>query len=166
MNTKSLILSSALTVAVLLVACTSQRHLQTEIRLSSGGAAAQHGIHNKTLRKIMWDLTLAPAARLPEDVNEVKEPKWRRSDAKRILGAMAESANSIPDVLKGVDIADARKAEFQAMVTNLRANTLRLRDDVDQLSPEAIGKRFDELQASCHACHDRFRVLPLIPDAN
>jgi len=164
MKTKFVLLSSLFLAAAWLTACANRPAPRTEIRLSSDAAAAQHGIHNETLRRIMWDLTLTPAARLPDDANDLRPPRWKREDAERVLGAMAESAKAIPDVLADADLPEASKVEFRALATHLRNNTLRLRAEVPTLSPEEIARRFDALQDTCIACHERFRVIPLIPD--
>ena len=162
MKIDSIFLVTGIALAGLLAACQNTGPKSSEIRLSSGTAAARHGVHSEALRKVMWDLTLAPVTRLPQELDVEKEQKWRRSDAIRILGEMAKSADSIPDVLSGVELSDARRDQFMQLDGELRTEANRLRNDVNQLEPEEIGRRFEALRINCNACHDRFRVLPVI----
>lgn len=165
MNTKSTFLVTGVALATLLAACQHPGPSSQGIRLSSGTAAAEHGIHSEQLRKIMWDLMLAPTDRLPQELDVEKEQKWRRSDAVRILTKMAQSADTIPEVLKGVELSQTRTEEFLRLAGELKTAATRLRDDVEQLTPMEIGKRFDSLQHNCNACHDRFRILPLLGES-
>lgn len=161
MKNKSTTLLAAL--AGLLMACQSDDRLYFDLsNRIDAEATMEHAVHNSQLRTVMWDLMLAPANKLPQELDMDREQKWQREDAVRILGQMAKSADIIPDVLVDVDLPESQKEKFRELAANLKAETLRLRADVPQLNPDEIGHRFDALQNHCVACHQRFRVLPTI----
>lgn len=160
MKTKIILLTA---MAGLLLACQSDERLYFDLSNTiDEEATRKHAVDNAKLRKVMWSLMLAPANKLPQELDSDREQKWQREDAVRILGHMAKSADTIPNVLTDVDLPESQKEKFRELAAKLKAETLRLRTDVPRLNPEEIGQRFDALQNHCIACHQRYRVLPVI----
>ncbi|MGB0580891.1 MAG: cytochrome c [Limisphaerales bacterium] len=160
MKTKILLMA---TTAALLLACQSDERLYFDLSNSiDAEITKRHAVENTKLRKVMWDLILAPATRLPQELDTDREQKWQRQDAVRILGRMADSADTISNVLKEVDLPESQKEKFRELAASLKTETLKLRADVPTLNPDQIGQRFDALQQNCIVCHQRFRILPVI----
>lgn len=124
-------------------------------------STAMHAVHNAKLKGIMERLAMLPAERLPQELDVAREQVWRREDAERLLGEMAGAADAIPAVLTGVELPAEHRMSFQDIAGRLKADALKLRAELQELSPREIGRRFDALQVHCDTCHQRFRVLPV-----
>ena len=149
--------------AGLLLSCQSDERLYFDLSNSiDAEATRRHAVENEKLRKVMWSLVLAPSNKLPQELDTEREQEWRRDDAVRILGHMAESADAIPEVLVDVDLPESQKERFRDLATDLKTATLKLRADAPKLTADEIGRRFDALQDQCIACHRKFRVLPTL----
>lgn len=153
---KSLTSLAAAAIILVLAACRNAAPPTTP--------AGRHAVHSENLRKVMSSLALAQTDRLPQELDTDQEQQWRRSDAVRILGNIAESAARIPNVLGETSLTKSHQDEFRTLAGNLRAAALQLQQEIPVLKADEIGNRFQVLMQNCSACHDRFRSLPSLPD--
>lgn len=156
------LLLAATVVVGLLSACQHPSKKGREFVSDPNAPAARHAVYNQQLKGIMERLAMLPAERLPQELDVVREQRWRRDDAVRILAAMAASADAIPTVLTSVELPDEHRRAFRDMSEGLKRAAEALQADAPKLTPEEIGRRFDALQVHCHACHSRFRILPVL----
>ena len=133
---------------------------EREVERTPGPAV--HGVHERRFVEVMAELKRLRTRRLPAALDAQVERERQARELERIARAMAESAGDIPSALPaGIDPDEARA--FRALAAELERHSLALANDVALLTPEELGERVSEIDATCARCHSRFRI-PLGPD--
>jgi cytochrome c556 len=152
--------TAALACVCLLTSCN-----QSHARREDGGvmgAAPQHGKQGQHLRDTMHRLAghtaYSPVGKLPADPESQKpvDPKVF-DDAADLAAGLASTAKQIPARAKDRPMSDADRHAFEAEAGTLRRYAVELERAAKAHKIEQMQRAFDGVNASCLACHSRFR---------
>jgi cytochrome c556 len=144
-----------------LAACAPPAQLSYEERLERTPAPAEHGVHSERLQQVMGGLERLSRERLPQAM-DVREARERRvAVVVSVALAMADSAERIPAVVADVELEGEAREAFLGHAEALRRRALALAEAAPHLSMPALRAELDSVEATCQACHQRFR--PPVP---
>ena len=115
-------------------------------------------MHGERLRELMRGLERLRTERLPTPLDPDVETEARGEQVAAVALAMAESAARIREAAdtRGLD-AEERRA-FQALADELEGALLRLAAQARLEPPGDLEPSREAVEASCQACHGRFRI--------
>jgi cytochrome c556 len=105
----------------------------------------------------MRDLDRMRDRRLPQALDPRDEEARRLAELAQVARGMAESAARIGESAPAALDATER-AGFVALASHLESLCGDLADTVERLDARARVARWREIDATCDACHDRFRI--------
>jgi cytochrome c556 len=105
----------------------------------------------------MRELDRLRSARLPQELDLERERRRQAEALARTARALAETSGEIGAAAPLGEFSPAERAEFDGLAAALRARAERLAADAPSLDPAALDARLAELDATCAACHHRFR---------
>src|SRR5688572_28734860 len=126
------------------------------------GTGAQPGHAGVDLRQTMHRLgeqmAYSPTGKLPPDPESQKpvDPLVFDEAAEQAAG-VARAAGQIPHAVKSQQLSDADIRAFKAEAETLRAHALSLERAARERNVEQMQRASDRINASCIACHSRFR---------
>ena len=158
-------IACALVIATFVFACRGPSEWRYEASLEQVPEASAHAIHDARLAEVMANLAALRSERLPKAIDPIEEEARQAREVTRVATAMAESARSI---------GRAAPAELDALaLTEFSILASQLAQLCDELAAAAPRLTIDEEQthlraidATCTACHVRFRISGLIYDAD
>ena len=150
-----------------MAAATATGCLQTEQRryeraLREAPPPARHAVQSERLRQVMANLERLAVDRLPQELDPERDRARSAAAVGEIAAALAASAGRIPDVLSEVELQDARREEFRALAEALERRSIALSRQAPDLGLAALRSEIAGIDATCEACHRRFRVLPAV----
>jgi len=150
--------------ALLLLALACGPPLQTryEEELEATPPAAKHAVQSERLREAMRQLRQVSVERLPQEMDAAAAGRERAQAVAALARQIAASAGQIPDVLDGVEMGEEARQEFQGLAGELGERALALAADAERLPAEELEARLHDVDATCAACHSRFRILPRV----
>jgi cytochrome c556 len=151
-NTSLLALGLALCVA----ACSGNKPS------SAGRVQPAHAAQGQHLRDTMHQLAertaYSPVGKLPPDPESSKAVDPRVfDDAATLAASLAETAAKIPTSARDKRLSEVDRQAFEAEAMNLRSHALELERAAKDRKVEQMQRAFDGINASCIACHSRFR---------
>lgn len=145
-------------------ACHGPAVVRYEDTLEATPPPAAHGVHEQRLALLMRDLGRLRDQRLPQQIDPVDEEARQAQEVARVARALAASAAHIPDAVpEGLDAA--QRAAFLSLGESLRTASLDLARDAPVLPVADLQSRLGAIDATCDACHSRFRI-PEVPDGD
>lgn len=145
----------------IVLACAAPEQLRYESALEQAPPAAAHAIHDERLHSLMHDLDRLRNERLPKSMDEAEIERRQVQELVEIARAMAASAAQIPDTvtpeLEGPEREEAER-ELAALALQLEERATRFADRAPELRPDERAAELEALDATCAACHSRFRV--------
>ncbi|MGI9591346.1 MAG: hypothetical protein ACR2P8_08255 [Myxococcota bacterium] len=149
--------ATAFLTALLAAACGGPAPLRYEEEVERTPAPARHAVHERRLAQVMSDLDRLRSERLPQAMEKEVEAERIARELERTARAMAESARQIGEAVPaGLDPDEER--DFRALAAALERHSEALADDIEQLTPPQRRERLLEIDATCGACHARFRI--------
>ena len=151
--------AGVVTAAMLLaaLACSRPAELRYEAELEQAPASAAHAVHDVRLLEVMRGLDDLRRDRLPQAIDPAEAEARQAREVARVALAMAESARRINGAaraqLDGEDLAT-----FEALADRLARLCESLASEAESLDARVLRDRLDEIDATCTACHDRFRI--------
>jgi cytochrome c556 len=124
------------------------------------GPAANHAVRAQKLRTIMAELDQLRSRRIPQELDTQPGQAAHLDDVRAAAEALAYAAADIPAVLTEVRLTREDEDLFYSLAERLGVAALELRDRAIGDDMTAIHAAFDDIVASCDACHRRFRVMP------
>lgn len=137
--------------------CAGPAQWRYEEALEQTAEPAAHGVHVERLAVLMRDLDYLRDERLPQALDVRKEESRRTREIARVARAMAESAQRIL-AAEPANLEADQRADFHALAETLRRRCARLGDEAPRLSATERRAQLDEIDATCAACHGRFRI--------
>jgi cytochrome c556 len=149
--------ATAFLTALLAGACGGPAPLRYEEEVERTPAPVRHAVHDRRLGQVMTDLDRLRSARLPQAMEKQAEVERIARELERIARAMAESARQIGEAVPaGLDPDEQR--DFRALAAALERQSEALADELEQLTPLQRRERLMAIDATCGACHARFRI--------
>lgn len=124
--------------------------------------AAVHAIYNERLHELMQSLSRASLARVPQEIGTNAERRQRSRAVAYVAAEMVDAAERIPDVLTDVDLTPDQRAKFIALANRLQIQATDLETLARDNRVLEMESKFYEINQTCAACHQAFRVLPLV----
>ena len=147
-----------LLLLVALAACAGPAEVRYREELERTPAPARHGVHSERLEQHMRGLERLAVERLPQALDRQEPETLRRTELVEVARALAASADRIAEAAQAVALGGEERREFLSLAGELRWRTQRLADDAPRLPVGALRIQAREVQATCHRCHDRFRI--------
>jgi cytochrome c556 len=126
-------------------------------------SAPSHGAQRQQLRELMKRISAETQEHWPGNI----PPEWddvRATElvlafdqAARLAEELAEAADGIPDSVRGLEMTETDRADFQAEAGRLRNSAIALRAVARYRQPKKMQERLDAIGGTCIACHIRFR---------
>jgi hypothetical protein len=164
------LLAAVLPVAGLLTfgpwGCAPPAQIRYEDRLEDTTARAEHAVHSDRLEQVMGGLERLSDERLPKAMDLREERARRVKVVVKVARAMAKSARRIPAAIAGVDLDGEAREEFLRIAEELRRSALELAESAPRMSTAEMRAQADAIEATCEACHERFRAGPLTEGAS
>lgn len=145
-----------------LLACAPPEQVRYEKELREAPPASLHAVHSERLRELMRDIARLQHERLPQALDTRGEQRRRAAEVTRIAAALAESATRIAAAAPASLDASARRA-FAEEARALESRARALAREAPSLPVPALEARVARVEATCDACHARFRVPGLLP---
>lgn len=144
--------------AARLLGCGAPAQVRYEESLERTPPPAAHAVHGERLDELMRGLERLRSERLPQAM-DVREAGNRRADQiATVARAMAASAARIAEAADQGSLDESQRREFAALAEELAQRSRRLADDAPRLEPDALRARLAGIEATCDACHRRFRI--------
>jgi cytochrome c556 len=141
-------------------ACQRPAAIRYEQELEATPPPAEHAVHGARLRELMRGLDRLARERLPQAMDLRAERARRLAGVADVAGAMADSAARIDTASAEIEIDAARRGALLALAADLERDARALAQDAPRLGDEALRARVAALEATCDACHRRFRPEP------
>jgi cytochrome c556 len=121
-----------------------------------------HWVHDQQIRAVMNQLALDvetgdPVRRSPPGVSYPRETIQAFDEASTLAEALAESTDTIECLAEERDMPEADRAAFLAQVDTLRTQAHRMNKMAASYNMQGVQLAFNEINATCNACHTRFR---------
>jgi cytochrome c556 len=140
------------------VGCRVPAQLHYEEQLRTTPPAERHAIHSERLEQHMRGLERLAVERLPRAMDEQEAESRRKAEVAEVARALADSASRIGGAAGTLELDAASRREFLGLADALRRRAQQLADDAPRLSVDEMRARAHEIDASCAACHERFRI--------
>lgn len=149
---------AAACIAAAALGCARPAEQRYRERVAGASEAAVHGVHGERLSEQMRGLDRLARDRLPRSLDVSALREHRVAEVARVANAIADSAAGIPGAAGELGLDTEERAEFAALAVTLERGARGLAADARGLGGDALDARARELEATCEACHVRFRL--------
>jgi cytochrome c556 len=119
-----------------------------------------HALRGEELHATMQELDRARRGRLPQELEEDRAHALHREEIARIARALADPAAQIESAAPLARLDANDREAFRRLASSLRERAAALAADARTLPREDLRARLDEIDATCDACHRRYRDPP------
>lgn len=140
-----------------LLACAPPEQIRYEQEVREAPPGSLHAVYSERLRELMHDIDRLQRERLPQALDTTGEARRRAADVGRIAGSLADSARRIAAVLPPESLAPAERDAFVREAGVLEQRARELAREAPSLTAPELEERVTAIQATCDACHTRFR---------
>lgn len=137
--------------------CARSARVRYQEGLATAAGPERHAIHGERLVELMRGLDRLLGDRLPQAMDLRGERERRAREIAEVAVAMAASAEQIPDAALGAQGGEDR-ARLRELAEELRRRSLALAEASRAPAPELLRARVASVEATCDACHRRFRL--------
>ncbi len=145
--------------------CIQPSQRPYESKLANTGKPALHAVHDQRLRELMAGLSGTVLERMPQELEPGFAGKAKRRDIARIAESLAESSRRIPGVLEQVRMGGEDRRVFEALAAKLHDEAAELATLAKRSDVPGMRTKLDEIITTCNACHNSFRILPVLEAA-
>jgi hypothetical protein len=124
------------------------------------GRAALHAVESARLRAIMQSLERLRTAPLPQELDPALLLDRRLDEMAAAGDALAAAATEIAAAADDLGLDPAHRPAFLGIVDTFRRQALALRSRAGEGDIDAALRTYDQLTATCDACHVLFRTRP------
>ncbi len=119
-----------------------------------------HALRGEALRATMQELDRVRRGRMPQELDEARATALQGEAIARSARSLAETAAQIESAAPLASLeADDREA-FHRLASDLRERAAALAADARALPAAELRARLLEIDATCDACHRRYRDAP------
>ncbi len=163
---KSLLLISSLAAVVLTTSCATSGARDSSAAdppPEAMAGEARHAVHTAQLRRIMKDLGRRRRVSWPQEVEEEYAADERETRAqtlersKHVASSLATASKLIPAAIADAEMSDEDRKGFAAQVDVLHKQSLDLHGLAIRGDVRGMKRLLEEIDATCKACHDRYR---------
>jgi len=144
--------------------CAPGDKAQYERHLEGAGPPALHAVHSERLQQLMKHMGDVTRDRMPQEMDGGAERDQRIREVRQAAGGIAETATHIPEILKDVQMSEEHREVFVTLARQLRTQSLALQAAANRNDLRALNDGMQTIMTTCNACHNAFRVLPVVPD--
>jgi len=151
-----------LLVGLSIHACASARSSKTEKQHNESDATG-HWVQDAQLRRIMDELESLAAVTWPQELEpemsktEIQRRLMMFSEAQSLAEGLAQAADEIPRTIAKVEISEADRRGFLALVETLREQAQRLGEAARTGDDRRMEWHLNAINETCVSCHERFR---------
>jgi hypothetical protein len=146
-----------LACCALLLASACRPTPSTGTRPADTGRTVLHAVESARLRTIMQSLERLRAAPLPQELDPGLLLDRRLDEMAAAGDGLAAAATEIAAAADDLGLDPAQRPAFLGIVDTLRRQALTLRSRAGEGDLDAAVRAYDELTATCDACHALFR---------
>lgn len=146
-----------LCAAFVAAACRGPADVRYQEAVEEAPAPAVHAVHSERLQTVMRGLRRLRDERLPVTLDLAVERERRLRRVSEVAEAMAESADRIGAAAPELGLEGKRREEFLGLADTLARRARELARTAPSLGPEELRDRVAAIEATCSACHERFR---------
>lgn len=150
--------ASAALVGVVMLACSGPAQRRYEEQLAETPAPAEHKIHGERLAELMRGLARLRTERLPPAMEVETQREVRAQRLAEVALALAGSARKIPAASDASELDADQRREFRLLADQLRSRSERLAELARQRPTPDLEPQLASVDATCDACHERFRA--------
>ncbi len=143
-------------------ACSQSPRQRYERKLADTGKPAIHAVHDEWLRQLMADLREIALEQITQEMEPGLAGGPKADEIADIAECLAETSREIPTVLQDVRLSSEDQRFFKALSNKLAAQALELAGLARQNEVPAMEAKLDEMISTCNACHNSFRILPVV----
>jgi cytochrome c556 len=143
--------------------CAAQPLATAAATGAPSGAASQasgadvHSVRGEELHATMQELGRVRRGRLPQELDEERAAALRSEEIAGIARALAATAAEIESTAPLATLDANDRNEFHRLASELRERAAALAADALTLRAADLTARFAEIDATCDACHRRYR---------
>ena len=147
-----------------LIALASCEHHDRPAAPPVAGGPNQHWMHGERLKKVMGQIAGLKGSfpkGLPEDAESPAGMEARRAmiEVAAVAGALADTAQMIPASVESKTMSRIDRDGFTAEAARLRTQATALHNAAQANQIEPLQGMFDGINATCIACHSRYRDI-------
>jgi cytochrome c556 len=151
-------LAGAVVVATLVAGCRLVSHEPT---IAPGGqATAHHAVTSARIKAAMAELDRLRPDRLPQELDVPALQRRRLDEIADAAGAMAQTADAIPEAVSELSLGDADRTTMVALALRLRAQAATLEERARRGDVRGVETLLTAVGTTCNQCHTAFRGLP------
>jgi tellurite resistance protein len=148
-------------VVVALVNCDQPPKQRYEEELAATSKPARHAVSSDRLKEIMERLNRNDSRFALQIVGPEHKRNQTMKSIARAAGDIVEAADYITEAVPPGELNEEELAYFRKLTKTLRAQALQLQKEARAGRESALRNTIGELQQTCHACHDTFRLGPI-----
>ncbi len=103
--------------------------------------------------------------RMPQELEPGSAGKAKSRDIARIAESLAESSRQIPGALEQVRMGGEDRRVYAALAAKLHDEAAELAKLAKRTDVPGMRTKLDEIITTCNACHNSFRILPVVEAA-
>ena len=153
----------AIVLGIACIGCAAQPLATAAATGAPSGAASQasdadvHAVRGAELHATMQQLDRVRRGRLPQELDQERTTAFHTEEFVRIARALAETASEIDSTAPLATLDANDRNEFHRLASELREQAAALAADAPTLPAADLTARFAEIDATCDACHRRYR---------
>ena len=146
----------AIVLGIASIGCAAQP-VATAAATGAPSGADVHSVRGEELRATMQGLDRLRRGRLPQELDEERATAFHTEEVARIARALAETAAEIDSTAPLATLDANDRNEFHRLASELREQAAALAAGAPTLPAADLSARFAEIDATCDACHRRYR---------
>jgi hypothetical protein len=124
---------------------------------ASSSPGAVHAIHTEDLQVAMRSLNRRTTEDFAAELYTGTPSSGNLSRISDAAAAVAQAARRLPETVTGAQVSDQDRIEFTTLANQMHEQATQLKSAADANDVPRLRTTMDRLNATCTACHSRFR---------